>query len=161
MIRQLQPWHESLGRRQVKSPKSYFRDAGLLHALLGIESESQLLCHPKVGASWEGYAIEETLKLVKADKACFRATHQGAELDLLLIVKGRRFGVEVKRDDAPRITSSMRIAIEDLKLGHLSVIYPGDRGYRLDDRVSVLPLAELALGKALVVTPRARRPATR
>jgi hypothetical protein len=157
MVRQLQPWHENLGKRQVKSPKIYFRDSGLLHALLGIESESQLLSHPKSGASWEGYAIEETLKLVESDEACFWATHQGAELDLLLIVKGRRFGVEVKREDAPRITPSMRIAIEDLKLDHLSVLYPGDRGYRLDDRVSVVPLAEIARGKPLVVMPRATR----
>lgn len=121
-----------------------------------MESESRWLSHPKVGASWEGHAIEETLKLFKADDACFWATHQGAELDLLLIVKGRRLGVEVKREDAPRITPSMRIAMKDLKLDHLTVIHPGDRGYRLDDRVRVVPLADLAPGKPLVLTPRPR-----
>jgi len=157
MIRQLQPWHENLGKRQVKSPKIYLRDSGLLHALLGIESEHHLLAHPKMGASWEGHAIEETLNLVAPTEAAFWATHQGAELDLLLIVKGRRFGVEVKREDAPRITASMRISLVDLKLDHLCVIYPGDRAYRLDDRVSVVPMAELAKGSPLVVTPGVAR----
>ena len=151
MVRQLQPWHENLGKRQVKSPKIYLRDSGLLHSLLGIESEERLLAHPKCGASWEGYAVEETIRLVQPEEACFWATHQGAELDLLLFVNGRRFGVEVKRSDAPRLTPSIRTALEDLKLEHLTVIYPGDRAYELDERVSVMPLADLAAGDPRVV----------
>jgi hypothetical protein len=101
MARQLAPWHENLGKRQVKSPKVYVRDTGLLHHLLGIASVNELLAHPKCGASWEGYAIEEVINVVQPDEAYFWATHQGAELDLLLFKKGRRLGVEVKRMDAP------------------------------------------------------------
>jgi len=144
LVRQLRPWHENLKKRQVKSPKVYLRDSGLLHALLGLASERELLSHPKVGASWEGYAIEETLRVVRPDAAHFWATHTGAELDLLLLVRGRRYGVEVKFQDAPRLTSSMRIALEDLGLMRLTVLYPGHQRYDLERRVAVVPLAELA-----------------
>ena len=144
MVRQLQPWHENLKKRQVKSPKIYFRDSGLLHQLLGIRTMDDLLRHPKCGASWEGYVIEETIKSTQPDEAYFWATHAGAELDLLLLRDGRRIGVEVKRMDAPRMTPSMRTALEDLGLEKLSVIYPGKRRYRLSDQVEVLPLVELA-----------------
>ena len=157
MVRQLQPWHENLSKRQVKSPKVYLRDTGLLHALLGIGSMDALLSHPRCGASWEGYAIAETLSLVKAQEPCFWATHQGAELDLFLIVAGRRVGVEVKRDDAPRLTTSMRTALEDLRLDHLTVLYPGDVSYELGDRVTVRPLADLAAGDPRVVLGTARK----
>ena len=125
MVRQLQPWHENLGKRQVKSPKVYVRDSGLLHSLLGANSESELLSHPKCGASWEGYAVEEVLKATAAGEAYFWATHQGAELDLLLFKGGRRIGVEIKRTDAPTLTPSMRIACKDLKLDQLLIAYPG------------------------------------
>jgi len=144
MVRQLQPWHENLKKRQVKAPKVYVRDSGLLHTLLGLVGERDILSHPKVGASWEGYVIEETLTLLRPEAAYFWATHTGAELDLLLVKRGRRYGVEVKFQDAPRLTPSMRIALSDLRLQQLTVLYPGDQRYALDRRVTVVPLTELA-----------------
>jgi len=143
MVRQLPPWHENLGKRQVKSPKVYIRDSGLLHVLLGISGRRDLEHHPKVGASWEGYAVEEILKALRPDEAYTWATHQGAELDLLLFKNGRRIGVECKRNDAPTLTPSMRIACDDLNLDELLVAYPGSRRYRLTDRIEVVPLADL------------------
>ena len=143
MIRQLPPWFENLGKRQVKAPKIYFRDSGLLHALLGITSQRDLEHHPKVGASWEGYAMEEVLKALRPDEAYFWATHNGAEVDLLLFKNGRRIGVEFKRSDAPSLTSSMRISMEDLKLDELVVVYPGDKHYALAKEIKVVPLEEL------------------
>ena len=154
MVRQLQPWHENLKKRQVKAPKIYLRDSGLLHQLLGIGTDRDLLVHPKCGASWEGYAIEETLKAVQPDEAYFWGTHQGAELDLMLIKDGRRLGVEIKRMDAPVLTPSMRIALEDLKLEQLVVLYPGKMHYTLAERVKVVPLSILAEGDAGAVFPR-------
>lgn len=151
LVRQIQPWHENLKKRQVKAPKVYVRDSGLLHALLGLGSERELLSHPKVGASWEGYAIEETLRVVRPEAAYFWATHTGAELDLLLFVRGRRYGVEVKFQDAPRLTPSMRHALADLRLEHLTALYPGDHRYDLERRVTVVPLAELAAARAAAV----------
>lgn len=144
MVRQLQPWHENLGKRQVKSPKIYVRDSGLLHQLLGIRTDKELLSHPKCGASWEGYAVEEALKHFRPDEAYFWATHQGAELDLLLFKDGRRLGVEIKRMDAPTLTPSMRIALENLRLDRLVILYPGGTRYALAKRVEVLPFATLA-----------------
>jgi len=144
MIRQLPPWHENLQKRQVRAPKVYFRDTGLLHQLLGLRTQQELLSHPKCGASWEGYAIEETLKLVQPDEAFFWATHNGAELDLLLFTGGRRLGVEVKHADAPTLTPSMRIALADLRLDHLTVLYPGTKQYALAERITVAPIAMLA-----------------
>ena len=146
VVRQLQPWHENLSKRQVKAPKVYVRDSGLLHTLLGVRTERELLSHPKSGASWEGYALEEILKAVNPDDAYFWATHQGAELDLLLFKKRRRLGVEVKRMDAPALTPSMRIALADLKLDQLTVVYPGNRAYDLGPRVRVQPLATVISG---------------
>ena len=143
MLRQLPPWFENLGKRQVKAPKAYVRDSGLLHALLGITTRKGLALHPKVGASWEGYAVEEVLKALRPDEAFFWATQQGAELDLLLFKHGRRVGIECKRADAPTLTPSMRIAVADLKLDRLVVVYPGERSYGLGDRVEVMPLAAL------------------
>jgi predicted AAA+ superfamily ATPase len=143
MVRQLQPWFENLGKRQVKSPKVYFRDTGLLHELLGIASPAALALHPKVGASWEGLVIEQILRIAQPDEAYFWATHAGAELDLLLFKDGRRVGVEVKRMDAPRLTLSMMTALQDLALDLLYVVYPGERRYRLADRVEVVPLSAL------------------
>ena len=143
MVRQLPPWFENLGKRQVKAPKVYVRDSGLLHALLGIGNRRDLEGHPKVGASWEGYAVEEVLKALRPDEAYYWATHQGAELDLLLFKRGRRIGVECKRMDAPVATPSMRIALADLKLDELRVVYPGAKRYPLAKKVEVVPLAEL------------------
>lgn len=143
LVRQLQPWHENLSKRQVKASKVYLRDSGLLHALLGLAGERELLSHPKAGSSWEGYAIEETIHRIRPEAAYFWATHAGAELDLLLFIGGRRFGVEVKMQDAPRITPSMRTAMRDLKLERLAVVYPGEKRYALDDNIEVVPLPEV------------------
>ena len=157
MVRQLAPWHENLGKRQVKAPKVYVRDSGLLHQLLGIAGAEDLLAHPKCGASWEGYAIEQAIGVAQPDEAYFWATHQGAELDLLLLKDGRRFGVEAKRADAPRLTRSTRIALDELKLEHLAILYPGSRGYALSDRVTVVPLEALAQGDAARLLPARKR----
>ncbi len=143
MVRRLLPWHTNLGKRLVKSPKIYFRDSGLFHTLQGIGTADTLHTHPKLGASWEGFALEETLQAVRPDEACFYAVHNGAELDLFLHTDGRRVGVEFKREDAPRLTHSMQVALTDLKLDRLSVIYPGTRRYRLADKVEVLPLRDV------------------
>lgn len=146
MVRQLQPWHANLKKRQVKAPKIYFRDAGLLHLMLGIRSEKDLFTHPKYGASWEGYAIEETLKALEPDEAYYWATHGGAELDLLLVKDGKMIGIEYKRMDAPRLTSSMMIAMKDLNLSRLAVIYPGTKRYSIGDNVHAVPFDALADG---------------
>lgn len=140
MIRQLQPWFENLGKRQVKSPKIYFRDTGLLHALLGVRSQGDMHRHPRSGASWEGFALEQVLRITQPDEAYFWATHTGAELDLLMMKHGKRVGVEFKRMDAPRLTPSMRNAMSDLKLDALYVVYSGKRRYSLADRVEAVPL---------------------
>jgi predicted AAA+ superfamily ATPase len=159
MVRQLQPWHENLGKRQVKAPKVYVRDSGLLHALLGLVRERDILSHPKAGASWEGFAIEEAIERVRPDAAHFWATHTGAELDLLLMKGGRRYGVELKLQDAPRITPSMRIALADLRLHHLTVLYPGEQRYTLHRHITVVPLAHLASDPGVITpTTRGRRP---
>ena len=141
MIRQLQPWFANLKKRQVKSPKIYFRDSGLLHYLLGIRSEKELLTHNKLGASWEGYVVEEIIRHYAPDEAYFWATHGGAELDLLLLKDGQRLGFEVKRVDAPRMTKSIHIALESLELDQLTVVYPGDRAYPLSEKVVVKSLS--------------------
>ena len=160
VVRQLQPWHENLGKRQVKAPKVYVRDSGLLHVLLGIQTETQLMTHPKNGASWEGYVLEETLKAVEPDEAYFWATHQGAELDLLLLKGGRRLGVEIKRMDAPKLTASMRIALADLKLDQLTVVYPGTKVYDLAPQAKVTPLVTIAEKGIEAFLPE-RRPRSR
>ncbi len=144
MVRQLQPWFENVGKRTVKSPKMYIRDCGLVHALLGIEEFAQLESHPKFGASWEGFVIEQLLRLSGDRNAYFWATQGGAELDLLLIAKGRKWGVEVKYADAPAMTRSMHVALEDLKLEHLWVIHPGKHTFPMHDKVTALPITELA-----------------
>jgi predicted AAA+ superfamily ATPase len=157
MVRQLQPWHENLAKRQVKSPKVYVRDSGLLHELLGIRTAAELLAHPKSGASFEGYAIEQALHVFRPDEAYFWATHQGAELDLLMFKDGRRIGLEVKRQDAPSMTASMRVALDDLRLDRLLVMYPGDEPYELAERVEVMPLAALATADPSSIVRRKRR----
>jgi len=144
MVRQLQPWFENLGKRQVKSPKVYLRDSGLLHSLLDIPDRHALLGHPKIGASWEGYVIEQLLQAVRPSQAYFWATHSGAEVDLVFLHQGKKYGVEVKFNEAPKITASMRTALSDLELEHLWVIYPGEHTYPVDERISVWPLKEIA-----------------
>ena len=143
MVRQLQPWFENIGKRQVKSPKIYLRDSGLLHSLLGLTDTHSLLAHPKVGASWEGYVLEQVIQNLHPGETYFWATHGGAELDFFFIRDGRRFGVEVKYSEAPKITKSMWIALEDLGLDHLWVIYPGEHSYPADDRITVWPLQKV------------------
>jgi predicted AAA+ superfamily ATPase len=147
MVRQLPPWFQNLGKRQVKAPKVYVRDTGLLHCLLGIADQRDLEHHPKLGASWEGYAVEEVLKALRPDEAYYWATHNGAEIDLILFKGGRRIGVECKRADAPVLTPSMRIALADLKLTELYVVYPGEKRYPLGKNVEVVPLAQLVNAK--------------
>ncbi len=148
MVRLLQPWYANLAKRQIKAPKVYLRDSGLLHYLLGIRTEQELLLHPRSGASWEGYVIEETIKAASPDETYFWGLHTGAELDLLMIKDDRRIGVECKRADAPRLTVSMHTAMDDLKLSKLLVIYPGSRSYPLAENIQVMPLASLAGGWA-------------
>jgi predicted AAA+ superfamily ATPase len=154
LLRQLPPWHENLRKRQVKAPKVYFRDVGLLHHFLGIGTTAELLLHPRCGASWEGFVIEEVLRCVRPDAQYFWATHAGAELDLLLFVGGKRLGVEVKRADAPGITRSMQVARQDLRLDGLCVVYPGPQRYWLADGIEVVPLADLAGNGPHVLFPR-------
>ena len=141
VVRQLQPWHENLGKRQVKAPKVYVRDAGLLHALLGTDSAAALHAHPKVGASWEGFVLEELIGLAGERNAFHWRTQAGAELDLLLFVRGKRIGVEVKYADAPSMTRSMQACIESLRLDRLYVVYPGQETYSPHAGVEVMPLA--------------------
>ena len=143
MVRQLQPWHENLAKRQVKAPKIYLRDSGLLHALLDLSNRQALFGSPRVGASWEGFAIEQVLAAVRPSDAYFWATYGQAELDLLFVLNGRRFGVEVKFSEAPEVTRSMRIALEDLSVDHLWVVHPGRHRYAVDARISAWPIAEI------------------
>lgn len=144
MARVLPPWHANLAKRQVKSPKIYLRDTGLLHVLLGIRSAQDLLLHPRSGASWEGFVIEEVIKATSPDEAYFWGTHSGAELDLLLVKDNRRIGVECKRVDAPRLTPSMSAAAQDLELEKLLVIFPGEKPYSLGEGIQAVPVAKLA-----------------
>ena len=144
MIRVLEPWYENLGKRLVKSPKIYLRDSGVLHFLLGLEEMEDLQMHPRYGASWEGFALEQTLIAHGAREAYFYATQRGAELDLLLLRRGRRWGFEFKCTDAPRTTRSMHIVADDLGLSHLWVIYPGELEYPMTRRITALPLAKVA-----------------
>jgi predicted AAA+ superfamily ATPase len=149
MIRQLQPYHANLKKRQVRSPKIYVRDSGLLHQLLGIDSMKNLFSHPKVGASWEGFVIEQVLMMESYDEAFFWATHQGAEIDLILRRGDALHGVECKRADTPRLTPSIRIALDDLKLKSVSVIYPGIQRFPLASQVEAVPLQVLSKGESL------------
>lgn len=144
MIRLLTPWHENIGKRQVKSPKIYFRDSGIYHALVGIESKSQLNNLPKLGASWEGFALEEIIREKRAtpDECYFWKTQNGAELDLMIIQKGKRIGYEIKYADAPKITKSMHVALEDLRLDHLYVVYPGNRNFPMTEKISAIGLGD-------------------
>ena len=143
LVRQLQPWFVNTGKRQVKTPKLYFRDTGLLHEMLGISDADALDRHPRLGASWEGFALDQVLRVARPDEAYFWATHAGAELDLLLFKDGLRVGVEFKRSDAPTLTKSMQVALQELALDALYVVYPGSRRYSLADRVQAVPLSAL------------------
>ncbi len=143
MLRVLTPWFENVGKRLVKSPKVYIRDSGILHALLGLETQDDLQSSPSYGASWEGFGIEQVLSALGEQDAYFYATQAGAELDLMLLRHGRRWGFEFKCTDAPRMTPSMRIALEDLKLQRAWIIYPGDTRYPVHEKVEALPLTAI------------------
>jgi predicted AAA+ superfamily ATPase len=155
MVRQLQPWHQNVGKRQIKAPKIYLRDSGILHTLLDLDDRRALLGHPRVGASWEGFAIEQVLGAARPSEAYYWGTHGGAELDLFFIVNGRRHGVEVKFNEAPAVTRSMRTALEDLSLDHLWIVHPGRHRYAADPRITAWPLEALSEWPAAL---RARRP---
>ena len=143
MIRLLPPWHADVGKRLVKAPKLYIRDSGLFHALHSIATPVQLESNPKLGASWEGFAMEQAIRLMDVTHPYFWRTHTGAELDLVWQAHGGLWGMEFKYQDAPRMTRSIRAVMRDLPLQHLWIVYPGTDRYRLDDAVSVLPVAEL------------------
>lgn len=142
MVRQLQPWYENIGKRQVKAPKIYIRDSGIFHTLIGVNTNSDLLVNPKLGASWEGFALEQIIFHLDAqqEECYFWGTHQQAELDLLIIKNGKRLGFEIKYSGAPKLTKSMQIAQEDLALDTLTVVYPGDIEYPLTKDIYVKPL---------------------
>jgi predicted AAA+ superfamily ATPase len=150
VIRVLPPWFENIRKRQVKAPKVYIRDSGVLHALLQLQTLADLQGHPKRGSSWEGFAIEQIIGTLETRDTYFWATHAGAELDLLIMAKGKRFGFELKYADAPARRRSMLIALEDLHLAHLWVVYPGDQAYDLDDKISVIPMADLTRLPSLI-----------
>ena len=145
MVRQLAPWSENLGKRQVKTPKIYFRDSGIFHSLLGLEKGSDLENHPKLGASWEGFALESLMRMleVPAEDAFFWATHNEAELDLLVFRGGRRYGFEFKYSDSPRLTKSMGIALADLGLERLFVVCPGNYRFPMAEKVEAVGLTRI------------------
>ena len=145
VVRILQPWHENLAKRQVKSPKIYIADSGLAHALLGIDTADALLGHPKVGASWEGFLLAQVVQHLgaRSDECYFWATHQGAELDLLVVRGSRRIGFEWKRSEAPSMTSSMRIAMQDLKLDALFVVHGGKESWPMAESVRAVSASTL------------------
>lgn len=145
MMRQLRPWHFNMKKRLVKRPKIYFRDSGIFHNLLNVENKQQVLTHPKLGASWEGFILEEIIKhfQLKEDEVYYWRTHNGAELDLMFEKKGKRFGVEIKYTQAPQLTPSIRSALSELSLSHIWLIYPGEKQYPLHPRVTVVPLEKI------------------
>jgi len=143
MIRQLQPWYENIRKRQVKAPKIYFRDTGLLHSLLAVPDYHSLTGHPRLGASWEGFALEQVLQVVRPPEAYFWSTHSGAEVDLFFFHGGKRYGVEFKFNEAPKITKSMHAAVKYLALDHLWVVYPGKEEYPVTDQIMVRPLSTI------------------
>ena len=143
VLRQLPPWFQNIGKRQYKAPKVYVRDSGLLHDLLGIGTHGELESHPKLGASWEGFALEQVLTVTGAREAFFWSTHAGAELDLLFFRHGSRFGVEFKCADAPTMTKSLHVALQDLQLARAWIVYPGKEAYRVHEKVEALPIADV------------------
>jgi len=144
MVRQLQPWYVNIGKRQVKAPKVYFRDPGILHTLLALPDRHSLLGHPRVGASWEGFALEQVLRALEPTEGYFWSTHGGAEVDLLATFRGRRHGFEMKWSETPTVTRSMRIALEELELDHLWIVHPGRSSFEVDDLISAWSLRDLA-----------------
>ena len=140
MVRQLRPWHENISKRQMKAPKVYIADSGILHALLNLQSLDDIEGHPKVGASWEGFIVEQILRQFQArpEESYFWATHAGAEIDLFVVRGKKRIGVEVKRTVSPAVTPSMRIALTDLKLSHLYVVHAGEETFPMQKRITAV-----------------------
>jgi uncharacterized protein len=143
MVRQLAPWFENVGKRQVRSPKIYLRDSGLLHTLLNIPDHQVLFGHPKVGASWEGFVLEQVIANLNLHEVYFWGTHSGAELDLMFFHRGKRFGLEIKFNEAPEITRSMHVALHDLDLTHLWIVSPGKQKYPVHERMTVIPIHQI------------------
>jgi predicted AAA+ superfamily ATPase len=145
MIRTLKPWHANIGKRLIKSPKFYIQDSGIFHALQGIDSYDHLITNPKIGASWEGFALQLVISMLgkRDNEIFFYGVHGGVEVDLFWHSKTLKLGIEFKYSDAPKITRSMYQAIDDLNLDHLFIIYPGDKIYPLDERMTAIPLGEL------------------
>jgi len=144
MVRVHSPWFQNVGKRQIKAPKIYIRDTGVLHTLLQVRTLNDLKGHPKLGASWEGFALEHVIAAFETRDAYFWATHAGAELDLMVMAQGRRLGFEFKYADAPGRSRSMLAALEDLKLEHLWIVYPGGQEYSVDEKITVCPLHDIA-----------------
>jgi predicted AAA+ superfamily ATPase len=143
VLRQLQPWHENVGKRQVKSPKVYVRDTGILHTLLGLGNAATIESHPKLGASWEGFITERIIEMFGDRNCMFWATQAGAELDLLVLHQGKRYGFEIKYADAPKTTKSMREAIKTLELTKLFIAYPGSKSYVVDEHIEAVGIVDL------------------
>ena len=144
LVRQLPPWFENVGKRQVKAPKIYVRDSGLLHSLMKLEGVASLEAHPKLGASWEGFALEQVLSVTGDRDAYYWSTHSGPELDLLVFWHGQRLGFEFKYSDAPDLTKSMHVAMEDLKLNRLFLVYPGGQSYSLGPKADLVSIQDLS-----------------
>ena len=148
MVRRLLPWFENIRKRQIKTPKIYFRDSGIFHRLAGIPDLAQMVVHPKLGASWEGFALEQIIRWsgLAEEEVYYWGVHNQAELDLLLFHRGRRLGFEIKYTDAPKVTASQRIALEQLKLDSLTIVCPGDAQHPLDEKIRVRGLSSLLQG---------------
>jgi uncharacterized protein len=159
VVRTLPPWFANIRKRQFRAPKLYIRDSGLLHSLLGVEARAQLHAHPKLGASWEGFALEQVLSQTRDANAYFWGTHAGAELDLLLMLRGKRFGLEFKYSSAPGMTKSLHIALADLQLDSAWIVYPGEVEYPVHEQVSAVPLAAAMQRIAQLSATRTRRAA--
>lgn len=149
-MRELKPWHENINKRQVKSSKIYFRDGGIYHALLGLESHSELLRNPKIGASWEGFALEQIIAYhqVRSEECYFWGVHSQCELDLMIHDRGKRYGYEIKFSDAPKLTSSMQQACDALALDSFTVIYPREKGYALTEKITVRSILDFSGAKS-------------
>lgn len=145
VVRQLQPWHENVSKRQVKAPKVYLTDSGLMHSLLGVTTKADIESHPSLGASWEGYVIAQVARRLGArpEECFFWATHAGAELDLLIVRGRKRWGFEIKRTSAPNVTASMRVALQDLKLQRLFVMHAGEDSFDLAQNIRAVAIAHV------------------
>jgi predicted AAA+ superfamily ATPase len=145
VVRQLQPWHENISKRQVKSPKVYLSDTGILHALLNLRTLRDVEGHPKLGASWEGFVIEQVIRRLQAnsEECFFWSTYSGAEIDLLIVRGGKKIGFEIKRTSSPRVTLSMKHAITDLKLNRLDVIHAGNQTFPMEEKTRAVALQNI------------------